>query len=113
MIYRDKKTGVVARSHDATGDRILQTFAAICEQRKQDETAWISALRTAGVKAAHPDDGWVDRKANVVQLQYPRFNDGVAVGDMVALGDQERYRLVRVANVDRPWWGGIRLAFEP
>lgn len=34
--------------------------------RERDE--WIDALRKAGVKAAHPDDGWVDRVSNRVLL---------------------------------------------
>ena len=26
---------------------------------EQQQAEWIAALRAAGVKAAHPDDGWV------------------------------------------------------
>lgn len=73
---------------------------------------WIAKLRAAGVKAAHPDDGWVDREADTVHLCYPQFNDGLGVGDLLALGGPERSRIVRVYGTsenrlapaaDQPW----------
>lgn len=76
--------------------------------RQAEQVAWIAALRGAGVKAAHPDDGWVNRERNTVHLAYPQFNDGLSVGDLLALGwpgdevDRERgvrrTRLVRVTG---------------
>lgn len=43
-------------------------------------------LRKEGFKAAHPNDGWVDRENNIITLCYPQFNDGVGVGDKMMLG---------------------------
>jgi hypothetical protein len=62
------------------------------------------------VKASHPDDGWVDRKgrrntfgyvpeADSVQFAYPQFNDGVKVGDKIALGWADRWRIVVVTEI--------------
>lgn len=55
-------------------------------ERKREQDEWIATLRAQGVKAAHPDDGWVDRMENSVFFAYPQFNDGAQVGDLVALG---------------------------
>lgn len=64
-----------------------------------DERAWVAHLRQMGISAAHPDDGWVDREANKIHLCYPQFNDGLKVGDLLALGSPTgRTRLVRVVN---------------
>jgi hypothetical protein len=57
------------------------------DRMHDDKQAWIARLRAHGVKAAHPDDGWVDRRQNKVHLCYPQFNDGLEVGDLLALGD--------------------------
>lgn len=71
------------------------------EQRMlAQEGGWVTRLRAAGVKAAHPDDGWVNRDRNTVRLEYPRFNDRPQVGDLIALGVPDRYRLVRVTGLD-------------
>jgi hypothetical protein len=69
---------------------------AIDRSMQAEERQWIADLRARGVKAAHPDDGWVDRAENKVHLCYPDFNDGLAVGDLLALGWPSRYRIVRV-----------------
>jgi hypothetical protein len=82
-----------------TGQADLVAFAAQAEQeaaaRMQD---WVSALIARGVKAAHPDDGWVDREANSVTFAYARFDLDPQIGDLIALGDPEEYRLVRVVD---------------
>lgn len=78
--------------------------------RERDE--WITALRKAGVKAAHPDDGWVDRVSNRVLLVYPQFVDSSDVGDVMALGWPEQYRLVRITRVDPNPIGFIHHYFE-
>jgi len=61
-------------------------WVSICEKSDQEEAKWIADLRLRGFKAAHPNDGWVDRKRKRVTLVYPQFNDGVNVGDLVMLG---------------------------
>lgn len=65
-------------------------------------TTWITALRSIGIKACHPDDGWVDRSHpyhDWVTFCYPQFDDGVKVGDMIALGWPDRYRVRRVIEI--------------
>lgn len=37
-------------------------WADICIEGERKEKEWIAALRQTGVKAAHPNDGWVDRE---------------------------------------------------
>ena len=79
-----------------------------------DERAWITRLREQGAKAAHPDDGWVDRERNRIHLTYPQFDDGVRVGDLLALGwPTGPTRMVRVVDTsdnvfavpnDRAWY---------
>ena len=61
--------------------------------------AWIAELRAFGVKAARPEDGWVDRKNNMVCMLYCDFNDGAGVGDLVALGDHKQHRIVRITGI--------------
>lgn len=69
-------------------------------------------LRRNGVKAAHPDDGWVNRERNGVRFCYPQFNDGAGVGDTVALGWPDRHRLVTIIEVEPLIFGGELLLFE-
>jgi hypothetical protein len=68
------------------------------ERYYERERRWCDELREAGIKAAHPDDGWVDREANTVRLEYPQFVGPLAVGDVIALGQPEGYRLVRLTG---------------
>lgn len=85
---------------------------AIDRDMAREEREWIASLRAKGVKAAHPDDGWVDRDVNRVHLCYPQFDDGLEVGDVLALGWPWRAtRLVRIVDTDdnpfsseRPWY---------
>jgi len=82
--------------------RFVQSWRDIClaEQAKLD--AWRTMLRANDVKAAHPDDGWVDRVANIVTMCYPQFDDGVRAGDVIALGSPSKHRLVRVTGQPKP-----------
>ena len=76
----------------------------IATTMEQQQAEWIAELRAAGVKAAHPDDGWVDRDVDTVYFCYPQFDDGVAVGDLIALGwpkwnsKKAQHRIVRVTG---------------
>jgi hypothetical protein len=77
--------------------------AVTIDRRMADEQrAWVAELRAQGVKAAHPDDGWVKRDRNTVHLCYPQFDDGLRAGDLLALGRPAEYRIVRVV-VWRSW----------
>ena len=82
----------------------VMDFAAIAQDMERQQDEWIAALRAQGVKAAHPDDGWVDREANTVLFTYPQFDDGAKVGDLVALGwprwnsAKPQHRIVRITG---------------
>ena len=80
----------------------MAAFIRDTPRRMADEqAAWVADLRAAGVKAAHPDDGWVDRAANTVQLAYATFNDNLQVGDLLALGSPWDRRPTRIVRVTR------------
>ena len=85
------KPEVVARWHE------------ICDQADNDQKKWIAGLRSAGFKASHPNDGWVDREHNHLMFAYPQFNDGADVGDLVMLGwptdKEEKLRPVRLTSL--------------
>ena len=66
---------------------------------------WINWLRFGGVKASHPDDGWHTRDKRYFQFSYPHFNEGVCVGDMVALGDPDSFIVVMVKEIKDPFIG--------
>lgn len=92
--FRDGSTVRGDREHVA---RVV----AIEENMRRQERNSVAELRAQGVKAAHPDDGWVNRERNTVRLEYPTFNDRPQVGDLIALGWPWRgYRLVRVTALD-------------
>ena len=62
--------------------------------------AWVASLIEQGYAAAHPDDGWVDRRKNQVGLAYPLFRSGkINVGDKIALGNYITWRSVVVRRV--------------
>ncbi|MEM1295456.1 MAG: hypothetical protein AAGH89_08820 [Verrucomicrobiota bacterium] len=77
----------------------MARWAEICHEADLKEDEWIERLRAEGVKAAHPDDGWVDREADSVHFAYAGFNDGVKAGDRIALGWPDKYRIVTVVEI--------------
>ena len=95
----------------------LHRSIAVTMEQQQEE--WIATLRVAGVKAAHPDDGWVNRKDNYVQFAYPQFNDGAKAGDLIALGwpqwgdKKPRHRIVRLIEFKPGRFGDGSWRFEP
>ena len=70
-------------------------------ERRSYENLWVDSLIRRGIKAAHPDDGWVDREENKVVFCYPQFRMQVNVGDLIALGWPDKYRIVRVTGLRR------------
>lgn len=78
---------------------VMARWAEICHEADRKEDEWIEALRADGVKAAHPDDGWVDRESDSVYFAYARFNDGVNAGDRIALGCADKWRIVTVTEI--------------
>jgi len=100
-----------------TGDQaIVQAFIESMARWERDFDAgqmeWIAGLRSQGVQAAHPDDGWVDRAANTIFLAYPYFRDSIAIGSPIALGDYRKFRLVKVAAISHGLLGQERIAFR-
>ena len=65
--------------------KFVQSWIDICEEWKQEEERWVSKLKEEWFKASHPNDWWVNRKENYVILQYPQFDDGVEVGNLIML----------------------------
>ncbi|MFW5962178.1 MAG: hypothetical protein ACOCQR_01005 [bacterium] len=83
-------------------------WASLCVNAYDRERAWIKMLLKKGVKAAHPDDGWVNRKDDYVNFAYPQFNMGVEEGDLIALGWSSKntgYRIVEVVAIKEPFPG--------
>jgi hypothetical protein len=80
------------------GKSFVATYNRVVQESREAEAAWIADLRERGIKAAHPDDGWVDRENNIVTFCYPQFNSGVTVGDQIALGHHDKHRIVEVVE---------------
>lgn len=83
-----------------SGDReTVQQAIALERDQGAQRAALVAQLRADGVKAAHPDDGWVNRADKTVHLAYPYFNDGLAIGDRLALDHwRDGVRVVRVVG---------------
>lgn len=83
-------------------------WVQICADSENEERKWIADLRSIGIKAAHPDDGHVNRKRgeyhDFVKFCYPQFNDGVKEGDRIALGWPDCYRVRLVQRVTMEGW---------
>lgn len=98
MSYRFKSADGLAQSNDRAAIALWDSIGADTATQQREASA---RLRATGVKAEHPDDGWVDRERNSVQFCYPRFNDGVDVGDLIALGwPWSGYRIVRCTRIE-------------
>ncbi len=81
----------------ASGDPgFVQRWNDLCLDKQIMLNEWIAKLRNQGVKAAHPDDSLVNQTANTVTFSYPQFNDGLDVGDFLALGDENEHRIVKI-----------------
>lgn len=83
----------------SSDQRQKDTWREICEENERSRKAWITTLRSMDVKAARADDGWVDRERNEVTMCYPDFNDGLKVGDWLALGRHDgKTRIVEIVE---------------
>ncbi|MBR8182070.1 hypothetical protein KDW54_06615 [Burkholderia ambifaria] len=103
------ETAVLASS-DAD---FMSAWVGFCREGENEKRQWIAGLRARGIKAAHPDDGWVDRRLNSVTLIYTDFNDGVNIDDLVALGSYYgSTRIVRIVDKVQQRFGENRYLFE-
>jgi len=94
------------------GESFIENYERICKESAQKETKWIELLKSQGIKAAHPDDGWVDRKENYINFCYPQFKQNIEVGDLIALGDADKYRIVKVIKITKTMFGQIYYFFS-
>lgn len=108
MSYYDPHTRATITPHTAAGNDLALRFLEIganLAQRRRTEADTLARLY--GVAAVHPDDGWVDRERNKLQLVYPTFQrEEVRAGDAIALDARSDtsirgYRIVRVIRVER------------
>lgn len=85
---------------DKAGQEFMDLYLEICRKKDRSEREWISQLKGIGIKATHPDDGWVNREQNYVKFCYPYFKYAdLAVGDLAVLGNFEQFRLVRITKI--------------
>lgn len=92
-----------------------ELWVNICLDSQRQHDRWVSDLRAQGVKAAHPDDGWVDRERDSVQFAYPQFDDGPQVGDVIVLGwpsEPVKNRWVEVTKIAESFLGCIHYYFK-
>lgn len=82
----------------------IQTWTKICLDQKSKYNKWAEKLKAEGVKMAHPDDGWVDRKEDKVHPCYPEFKHNPQIGDLIVLGNPDKYRFVRVVKIEIIGW---------
>ena len=68
----------------------VEAFHNSINAYERKEADWIKKLRSEGFKAAHPNDGWVDRENNKIHFAYPQFNDGAKIGDKIMIGCPEQ-----------------------
>lgn len=98
MTRHRSRDGLCASSDPA----VVAQWDSIGHEMQVEQERASAELRSLGVTAEHPDDGWVDRERNTVQLVYPAFNNSAKEGDVIALGwPWSGYRLVRVTAVVR------------
>lgn len=90
--------------------KFVALWQQLCDEQDTDRRKWVESLRTAGFKAAHPNDGWVNRQNDEVYFAYPQFNDGAGEGDAVMLGwasDKKSWRPVRLIGKRVTTIGGM------
>jgi hypothetical protein len=104
---RDDLTGATMSTNDAG---FAATWARIVAESKASMSAWVAMLREQGIKAAHPDDGWVDRNKNTVHFAYPNFggDHSVKEGSLIALGRPDKWRIVRITGCRDSILGSMR-----
>ena len=75
----------------STDPKAVDLWESITAEQERAERTWTEILRAAGVKLAHPDDGWVKRDRGTFGLSwYACFNDNPQVGDLIAFGTPPR-----------------------
>ena len=75
---------------------MINIFHEIEEKHRRRLNSWCKDLRHRGIKAAMPNDGWVNREEMTLIFTYPYFNDGAFIGDKVALGSGVKDEIIVV-----------------
>lgn len=107
-------TTFTATATDEAGCEFLRGFVEISKRHDQRLADLGQHLRSRGVVALHPLDGWVRRVGDGVvrfQLVYPRFQqlDRMAPGALVAFDDHETVYIYEIEHkvksvfVDDKW----------
>lgn len=80
----------------------VASYNQICKDYESEKQRWITDLKEQGFKAAHPNDGWVDRETLKVEFSYPHFDNSPQVGDKIMLGwhSEKNNRAVVVIEVE-------------
>ncbi len=81
-----------------------QTLTKVLLEEKVKHDAWITQLKKDGVKAAIPDDGWVDREKKCLCFTLAYFTGRISKGDVVAIGWPDKYRLVSMTGRTKKRW---------
>lgn len=107
--------GAIWSDGSPTAESFLEAYRQSGLGLQAQTREWVNNLRANGVKAAHPNDGWIDRVNGIASLRYPQFDDGLSVGDMLALGqawDKEPTIIVTITEVRKDMFGRAEYKFE-
>lgn len=74
-------------------------YFKILSEEQDKEFFWKKKLREKGVKAALPNIDYNEERKKV-DFYSPIFNDGVEIGDIIAIGKPDNYFLVHILRVD-------------
>jgi len=105
--------GIKISANDFKGLEFVTKFNEIGEKIRVDERLMADKLRLQGVKAWHTNDGWNDKEKRKIHMAYPYFNDGVNVGDKIAIGDSEpniftvkdiKYNILAIPRDSMPYY---------
>lgn len=103
---------MISSNGSPEGDAFCKIFQKVGTESEQQKREWLKLLTDLGVAAAHPDDGWVDRKENSVILCYSYFWYDPQPDDIIVLGNYEQWRQVVVIKVEKSKFGITRYYFE-
>jgi hypothetical protein len=87
-LNREYRSCVSVSPYFKGGAEFMKSWHEICDRAETRVSVLINQLREMGVKAVHPNDGWVSRENNIpyqVHFCYPDFIDDINVGDKIAL----------------------------
>lgn len=90
-------------STDKLGTEVAISLRSIENSYETEEKEWIKQLKKKHIKAAHPDDGWVNRTENYINFFYPYFRHTIKIGDLIVLGWHwnKNNRVVEVTKIKK------------